>query len=80
MSLETSIERLALAVERNYEALAVAEIIRQRDEALEIARRDRNGWEWADKRRDEYASRLEKERRRVRSLRGVITRMKKKGK
>jgi hypothetical protein len=79
MSLEDAIYRLAGAVQAQGEASAVKELIRQRDDALELSRRDKRNWEWADGKRSEYARLLDTERRRVRSLRAVIRRIKKEG-
>ena len=76
-SLEDAINRLASAAERNYSGSAVAEIIRQRDEA--IAQRDK--WkrdaEYYMQDRNAASDRRRKAERKLAALRGVITRMKK---
>ena len=77
MSLEDAVHRLANAVGM-HEDVAVREIIRERDEArgrLASMTNDRDGWKrWHD---DEQVEKL-KLQRKVSSLRGVITRIKRK--
>ena len=76
MSLESEIRKLTAAINRRDEHAAVAELIRQRDEAREMQRRAENNFKWADGRKDAYYRLLETERRRVRSLRAVIKQLK----
>ena len=78
MAMEDAINRLASAVERNNEGAAVREIIRQRDDALTSLRSKTNSCEYWMKLHEEEQGRRFKTERRVYSLRGVITRMKKK--
>ena len=78
MALENVLERLARAVECQGEGRAVAEIIRQRDEAIEMGRRTQNQCDWAENRRNQYYTDLQKAHRRISALQGVITRMKRK--
>lgn len=76
MSMEDAINRLASAVQQQGEASAVAEIIRQRNEAI----RSRDFWEReaADllRKRNQLFDDLEHERRVSRGLRSAIKRMK----
>ena len=76
MALEDQVYRLALAVEKQGDAAAVREIIRQRDQALadlESVKRQRDMYSrWSDEKSDTTA-RLG---RRIAALQGVITRMK----
>ena len=76
MSLEDAVHRLVNVIGTTDNTAAVKEIIRQRDEALENARRNEANWKWADERREKYWRELETERRRSRSLRAYIKRMK----
>lgn len=77
MSLEDAINRLASAAERNYSGSAVAEIIRNRDEAnrrvVELERQLNH----VRALRDASENRADRLSRSNQSLRGVITRMKK---
>lgn len=76
MSLEDAVHRLANAIGAADTSAAVKEIIRQRDEALEMARRHEANFKWADGKKDELYRRLETEYRRVRSLRAHIKKLK----
>lgn len=80
MSLEDAINRLASAAERNYSGSAVAEIIRQRDEAINNRSAAIRSMEWERERKQSLSLALETEQRRNIALRGVITRMKNKAK
>lgn len=77
MSLEDAINRLASAAERNYSGSAVAEIIRQRDEAINQREFWKNKSAHYELERNNLSQKLRSERVRVSALRGVITRMKK---
>ena len=76
MSLESAISDLVRAIEASQPNVAVREIIRQRDEAIATSNRLRDSLKWSEERRTENWSQLETERRRVRSLRAYIKRMK----
>ena len=76
MALEDLAFRLVLAIERGSENTAVEEIIRQRDEALEMKRRHEVNWNWSEDRRNKTLRELDTERRRTRALRAFIKRMK----
>lgn len=78
MSLEDQITRLTNVISMSQEGTAVAEIIRQRDAAQKevIAIRSSRDY-WMGQNRYATDRRVELERR-VSSLRGVITRMKRK--
>lgn len=78
MSLEDAIYKLAAATERDYSGSAVAEIIRQRDEALNNRSAAIRSMEWERERKQSLSAALDAERRRTIALRGVITRMKRK--
>lgn len=77
MSLESAVERLALAVARQAGNAAVAEIIRERD----LARRQQADMTWDRDQEQRMRMGLQQrgaaKDRRIASLRGVITRMKK---
>jgi hypothetical protein len=79
MSLEDAIYRLAAATEQNAAAGAagaVSEIIRQRDQALSDLKQVTANRDWHQLRADENRKRAEGLAHRVRSLRGVVTRTK----
>lgn len=76
MSLEDQITRLTNVISMSQEGTAVAEIIRQREEAKKWAERCETDSKYFQESRDNhYALRLHAERQ-VAALRGVITRMK----
>lgn len=78
MAMEDAINRLACAVERNNESMAVAEIIRQRNAwqtAYEEAKRNH---EYYERRFRDQQTECQRIARSNNSLRGVVTRMKKK--
>jgi hypothetical protein len=79
MSLEDQIGRLANAVAMQEQNSAVAEIIRQRDDANSRANVSAREAAYYCDRRDDVYKKLEAEKRRSAALRGVITRMKKAG-
>ena len=76
MSLESAISDLVRAIDTSQPNVAVREIIRQRDEAIATSNRLRDSLKWSEEKRTENWSRLETERRRVRSLRAYIKRLK----
>ena len=80
MSLEDAVNRLTEAVQmqNNRNDAAVAEIIRQRDAWKKQSERDSTGAKYYLNGRNEYYNRMKHEQRVNASLRGVITRMKRK--
>lgn len=76
MSIENSLDRLAAAMERNSHDAAVAEIVRQRDEALSrVKQLERDSGCYMTQRNERFKQ-LESERHRTAALRGVIKRLK----
>lgn len=73
MSLESAIERLAIATDNN---AAVQEIIRQRDEALKKLSDTERRLEWSRADAKTYSEISRRCQRKLSALRGVITRMK----
>lgn len=76
MALESVIERLAYAIERGEPNIAVREIIRERDVALNNLRDMTNRRDYWEKECREQRQRGYAKDRRIASLKGVITRMK----
>lgn len=76
MSLEDAINRLAVATENN---AAVREIIRQRDEALLKVESLARSLKWTENMKDSYYKSYQEQSRKNIAMRGVITRMKRKG-
>ena len=76
MALEDAVAGLIRALDRQQNNDAVAEIIRQRDDALEMKRRHEINWNWSEDRRNKALRDLDTERRRVRSLRAIIRKLK----
>ena len=77
MSMEDAITRLAYAVERNQQGDAVAEIIRQRDEAFAQRDRWKRDADFYQKSRDQHYEAKLKAERVASALKGVITKMRK---
>lgn len=80
MSLENVLERVASALESNNGNSAVADIIRQRDEAQNSLARLKREMDWLKQELEESRQRSFKKSRRVSALQGVITRMKRRAK
>jgi hypothetical protein len=77
MSLEDAITRLAIAIEAQGEASAVAELIRQKKNAEAARDKWKRDAEFYEERRTTIYKEWEVTLRRIASLKGVITRMKK---
>lgn len=76
MSLEEQINRLANVISMSQEGTAVAEIIRQRDEALTASERRKQDSDWYQQRSSDLYDNLQTERRRTAALRAYIKRLK----
>lgn len=79
MSIEDAINNLASAVDRSEPSVAVREIIRQRDDALNNLAADKRRHESTRVFSDTYWKQKNHYKRQVAALKGVITKMRKAG-
>ena len=77
MALEDAINRLANVIGMSQEGTAVAEIIRERNEAYAQRDRWKKDADFYEQRRNESSAKLRTANRRISALKGVITKMKK---
>ena len=80
MALENVLERLTRAIELQGEASAVAEVIRQRNDAQRVSESVKSDRDWYKNRMSEIGDEKRKCERRISALQGVITKMKRKAK
>ena len=77
MALEDAINRLANVIGMSQEGTAVAEIIRERNEALKEREKAKGNADYYRNERDKFRERVYGANRRISALKGVITKMKK---